>query len=331
MTNKIFKNNINITVLVTSASQREITLQTVNYYSQICSEVIFIDEQKPYLSETEVNRLTLKGIKYIPYEFDSQKGLHNSPYKKRLVGANVSKNEYLVHSNHDERYTTLGLLECVKELENNKDLSFCIGQAIAIRKNNSKIHFTRSYKNLSTYENINNTNQRLYYHAETYAPLAHYSVWRKQSYIDVTEKTIETHESLHSSTILEEIIFELAADIEGNSKAIPELFWIRNRINPPTNTLTERGEHVFKIIQNKLEILLCDIDDLKIEILMSSFRRHFTFVRPSYLERIIIFIKRNLRKIFKKKQISNINSLLVDNRILYDKDDLSFVIESMTQ
>ena len=103
MTNKILKNNINITVLVTSASQREITLQTVNYYSQICSEVIFIDEQKPYLSETEVNRLTLKGIKYIPYEFDSQKGLHNSPYKKRLVGANVSKNEYLVHSNHDER------------------------------------------------------------------------------------------------------------------------------------------------------------------------------------------------------------------------------------
>ena len=130
---------------------------------------------------------------------------------------------------------------------------------------------------------------------------------------------------------MEEIIFELAADIEGNSKAIPELFWIRNRINPPTNTLIERGEHVFKIMQNKLEILLSDIDDLKIEILMSSFRRHFTFVRPSYLERIIIFIKRNLRMIIKKKQISNINSLLVDNRILYDKDDLSFVIESMTQ
>ena len=64
MTNKIFKNNINITVLVTSASQREITLQTVNYYSQICSEVIFIDEQKPYLSETEVNRLN----KYFVYQ-----------------------------------------------------------------------------------------------------------------------------------------------------------------------------------------------------------------------------------------------------------------------
>lgn len=331
MTNKIFKNNISITVLVTSASQREIALQTVNYYSQICSEVIFIDEQKPYLSETEVNRLTLKGISYIPYEFDSQKGLYNSPYQKRLVGANVSKNEYLVHSNHDERYTTLGLLECVKELENNKELSFCIGQAIAIRKNNSKIHFTRSYKNLSAYENINNINQRLYYHAETYAPLAHYSVWRKQSYIDVTKKTIEIHESLHSSTILEELIFELAADIEGNSKAIPELFWIRNRINPPTNTLTERGEHVFKIIQNKLEILFSDINDLKIEILMNSFRRHFTFVRPSYFERIIIFIKRNLRKIFKKKQIININSLLAENKISYDKDDLSFVIESMTQ
>ena len=64
---------------------------------------------------------------------------------------------------------------------------------------------------------------------------------------------------------------------------------------------------------------------------MNSFRRHFTFVRPSYFERLIIFFKRNLRKIFKKKQIININSLLVDNKISYDKDDLSFVIESMTQ
>ena len=99
---------------------------------------------------------------------------------------------------------------------------------------------------------------------------------------------------------MEELIFELAADIEGNSKAIPELFWIRNRINPPTNTLTERGEHVFKIIQNKLEILFSDIDDLKIEILMNSFRRHLLLYDQAILRDLLFFLKeiyvRYLRK-----------------------------------
>ena len=39
-------------------------------------------------------------------------------------------------------------------MENHKDLIFCAGQAVAIRKAEKEIYFTRSYENLSEYKNI---------------------------------------------------------------------------------------------------------------------------------------------------------------------------------
>ena len=58
---------VNITVLVTSISQREITIETANYYSEICREVILVDEQQPHLSVDEISVMRKKGVTYIPY------------------------------------------------------------------------------------------------------------------------------------------------------------------------------------------------------------------------------------------------------------------------
>ena len=56
------KSKLNITVLVSSYSQRDITIETAIYYSRICSEVILVDEQKPFLSESEKDSLKNKNI-----------------------------------------------------------------------------------------------------------------------------------------------------------------------------------------------------------------------------------------------------------------------------
>ena len=119
------KNKINITVLVTSINQRNISIETANYYSNICNEVILVDEEQPHLSVDEIKVLKEKGIKYIDYKNDASGLSLNSLYQKRLIAANKSNNKYVVHSNHDERYTYHGLLACVSELENHKDLIFC--------------------------------------------------------------------------------------------------------------------------------------------------------------------------------------------------------------
>ena len=175
--NKSNTKTIDLTVLVTSFSQREITIATANYYSEICNEVILVDEQQPYLSEIDINLLNEKNIRYISYE--ANENTKNPILEKRLIAASEAKNNYVVHSNHDERYTYHGLLASLNELENDKNLTFCAGQVIAVRRNRTGIYYTRQYKNLCGYENINKVEERIYHHAETYAPLAHYSLWRK--------------------------------------------------------------------------------------------------------------------------------------------------------
>lgn len=327
--NRIFKKKIDVSVLITSYSQRKITLETANYFSEICNEVILVDEEQPYLSEEDVIELKKKDINYISYKASSLEKEYNSPYGKRLIAAKNAKNKYVVHSNHDERYTYMGLLASVNELDNDKNLTFCAGQAVAIRSNDNDIHYTRQYKNLCGYQNIDNLEQRLYHHANTYAPLAHYSVWQKESFINVMKKSISVHDSMPSDTIMEEVIFELAADLVGNSKATNELYWIRNRINDPKNTSYERGEKAFEIIENKLGILFKDYDNIKINIIINFFRDNFPFVKPSLIQKITILLKRMVRVIVKKRKVHDLDDLLNDNNINYESHDIANLLKSM--
>ena len=58
----LFTNKINITVLITSVHQRNITINTANYYSNICDEVIVVDEEQPHLSYVDVSKLKKKAL-----------------------------------------------------------------------------------------------------------------------------------------------------------------------------------------------------------------------------------------------------------------------------
>lgn len=285
----LIDNKIDITVLITSISQREVTIKTANYYAEICSEVILVDEEQPHLSIEEINAIKKRGITYISY---NSNGYKNSNYEKRKIAASHSNNIYLVHSNHDERYTRQGLIACLAELEKDINLAFCAGQAIAIRRNNSKIYFTKSYENLNGYMNTDTAINRLYYHANQYAPLAHYSVWRKKHYISATTETLKIHDSLSSSNMLDEVIFEFASDLTGRSKTVPELFWIRNRINPPahgTQEYRDKGKQVFKITEKKLFLLFQNLENVQITKIMNGLWINFQFVRTdSFLNKTII-------------------------------------------
>ena len=331
------KNKLDITVLITSISQREITIQTANYYSKICSEVIIVDEQQPHLHKAEINAMSKRGIAYFAYKNIEYKSFNAPIYDKRLIAATQSNNKYVVHSNHDERYTYLGLRACIAELEKDDSLTFCIGQSITVRRNQSGIYFTQSYKNIIEYRNINKINQRLYYHAKIYAPLAHYSVWRKQSYIDVNKKVIRIHELIPSSTIVEEVVFELAADLTGNSVALPELFWIRNRINAPLTGNLSRSKETLLILEEKLNVLFEELDDVQLKIIMIGLRKHFHSVLSSKLHsKINSLIKRSLFFLKERKRLSDsikvwhdIDAFLHQNNIIYDKWDISNALKLM--
>ena len=319
---------IDISILITSITQREITINTARYYSEICNEVIIVDEEKPHLSHSDIEALNNKGIIYIPYKGGCNKTSLYPTYEKRLIAAINSNKNYVVHSNHDERYTYKGLMACVTELENNTDLTFCVGQCVAVRRDNIGFFYTRSYECLKNYQNINKTLDRLYYHADIYAPVGHYGVWRKEQYIYASKKTLFVHNAIPSTTMMEEVIFGLAADRTGNSKAVPELFWIRNRINPPSGNSTGKGKNVFAHMEKKFEILFSDLNNVKIERITKSFWKNFPFIRLNFYEKTIIFFKRNIRKILKKKKSRDIIAFLQDD-ISYDENDLLNALESL--
>ena len=175
------------------------------------------------------------------------------------------------------------------------------------------------------------------YHAKIYAPIAHYGVWRKQPYIDVSKMVVRIHKLIPSSNIIEEVVFELAADLTGNSVALPELFWIRNRINGPGQGKLTRGEKAFLTLEKKLNLLFEKLDDIQLNIIMNSLRKHFNFVMASTLRRKInSLIKRSLFFLKERKRLSDsikvwhdIDAFLHQNNIIYDKWDISNVLKSM--
>ncbi|MDA7464824.1 hypothetical protein N8896_00995 [Candidatus Pelagibacter ubique] len=327
----LFTNKINITVLITSVHQRNITINTANYYSNICDEVIVVDEEQPHLSYVDISKLKKKGITYIGFNTSKNELSIKSIYQKRLIAAKKSTNKYVVHSNHDERYTYHGLLACISELENNKNLIFCAGQAVAVRKVKQKIYYTRSYEKLYNYQNIDKVDQRLLNHARNYIPIAHYSVWCKEFYINATQKTIFLNDLIPASGLCDEVIFEFISDIAGKSKAIPELYWIRNRVNPPgPKHRRDQGDHSFKIAKDKLNILLKDHNNIHTDEIMMYLHKAFHTVRSkSLLDKIFLLIKLLIYSLIKKEKIDDVDVLLNKNEIIYNKTDFFKALNSM--
>ena len=47
-----------------------------------------------------------------------------------MVAVSQSNNKYVLHSNHDERYTYLGLKACIAKLENDKKFNMSGGKQL---------------------------------------------------------------------------------------------------------------------------------------------------------------------------------------------------------
>ena len=81
-------------------------------------------------------------------------------------------------------------------------------------------------------------------------------------------------------------------------------------------------------MEKKFEILFSDLNNVKIERITKSFWKNFAFIRLNFYEKTIIFFKRNIRKILKKKKSRDIIAFLQDD-ISFDENDLLNALESL--
>ena len=119
-------------------------------------------------------------------------------------------------------------------------------------------------------------------------------------------------------------------DLAGNSKAVPELYWIRNRVNSPSNKNLLVSDQVFITIENKLYALLKNLDNVQMNLIMDGFWNNFPFIRSDrFISKAVIIIKRKLCILIKKKPNTNIDNFLNENKIKYDEHDIYNVLKSM--
>jgi len=263
-----------ISVVIPSIKQRHITLRTCDYFLEICTEVILVDEEIPALSESEI-RARPDGFKYVQYRSCSSvdKAKNLIVCKKRATGCEKAKNKFVIHSNHDELYSRAGLESALKHLHANKELGFVAGESIAFRYegDGTQLVYKKTYKGLSNYANELDVKERLTYHVNNYVPIAHYALWRKHMLSEALQRAIKVHKEVPQDTILDELVFELIATESAKSKSLAGLFWLRNRCELlHSSSYRIRGFEALCILKEKLKIGLKGIDDEKLEYLIGK-------------------------------------------------------------
>ena len=160
---------------------------------------------------------------------------------------------------------------------------------------------------------------------------------RQYFYITTSEKQVPPQEIKPSPRIMAEVIIKFMSDLAGNSKTVPELYWIRNRINlPGPKHERDKGNYAFKIMENKLRIMLKDLDNVQLDVVINNLSNSSPLFRSkTFLEKSIISIKLLIRNIIKKKTmiriegVDDIYTLLNDNKIKYEKNDVNNLLNSM--
>jgi len=77
--------------------------------------------------------------------------------------------------------------------------------------------------------------------------------------------------------------------------------------------------------------LLKALDNVQMTNIMNGLRKNLPFIRSDrFISKSIILIKRKLRILKKKKVRRDIDNFLNDNKIKYEKHDISNVLNSMS-
>ena len=321
--------DLEITILITSGCEREISVDTCLYYADFCDEVVLVDDQQPAMCEQHLLLLPLN-VKYVHVPVRERTFIEQS-YNKRLVAAKNARYKYVIHSNHDERYSRAGLEHCLAELKNEEKLTFCSGTGVKLKHKNLSL----AYPGLLDYSNLGCLKVRICKHAQHYVPIAHYAVWKKENLVRVLEKTIEVHHAIWDPSLFDEYIFEFLAALEGPSKSLKVFYWIRNRLNDSVSPeyYTKLDVRTSRdVIQRKISLAFEDVHGVKVADVMSAADRKYPSSKfgrfVARLHGLCLRIFCYDRQMLVGVSGSELASLLEANQISFDKREVDTILRS---
>ena len=220
-----------ITVVIFSYERPNFLKRSIKYWAAQKVNLIVLDGSKCPL-QFEQKKFDESQLNYIHSQLDI--------YGRIKMAIDLIKTEYVILACDDEFYLPSALGKCIEELDANKEVVACCGQALGFSKGKNLIIGESIYTGLRNYKlDQLDPIARAVFHMTNYNPAAIYSVCRTKAWKHAWSSIIKNNVNNH---FLSEIQFEIYICFTGKIKVLDHLMWLRS-INEgiPSNSEKKMG------------------------------------------------------------------------------------------
>jgi glycosyltransferase domain-containing protein len=248
-----------LTIVVPTYNRQKFAIRQMNYWKEYSAQLIILDGSEFSISKGYIDNLPINITYY-----------HTPiPLEKRLFkSVELVKTKYAMLLGDDEFYIPSAVNECIDELEKDVNIVSCMGLAARFwTVSNNKVLGGGIYERLLGYKvDQNSASERVLYHMGNYVCSSVYGVLRANVW---KNNMLLISDTIFTTPVITELQFEMGTCIQGKSKVIDKLMWLRSGENPPVSTKNWNRDIDFLVwYKNKIYK-----DELKA--LIGTFLRHF--------------------------------------------------------
>ncbi len=215
--------NWNLTVVIFTHNRQKYIERQISYWQE--REIFLkIYDDSDYCLETS----KLKTFpSWVQYEFGGS--LSNRLYK---ASENITS-DFVCISGDDDFLLPSGIFECINELDKNQDLVCVIGEALSFTKFSNVLYFQKSMLENKGFENLSdNLRTRIERKMLPYQSTSWYGVHRNLNFCRILRTRVNFGDDPNERPLhprgLAEITLELSTALQGKSKCIPVISWVRS-------------------------------------------------------------------------------------------------------
>ena len=216
-----------ITIIIPTYNRPDYVLRQIRILSGFPVLVHFLDGSEVALNTDQLGNLPENIIyHHLPISMDAR-----IKYSIDLV-----QTPYAAFLSDDDIFVPAGIFACIDYLDKHHDYVSCIGRTLGFTFENGSLKARLMYPHmqLRRLRNLNDEDfaKRLKKHFNPYSPSSYYSVMRTDAW---KTSVRAASKSFYSCVYSGELMFEATTTIQGKSRVLPELLWLRSFENGPVS------------------------------------------------------------------------------------------------
>ncbi len=229
--------------------------------------------------------------------------------ERLALASKMIRTEFAAIIGDDDIFLESGLQACVDELKLNSSLVACLGSALSFVPRGDTVYFDHIYEGARKRSILfDDTADRIDHHFKEYFPTTVYAVIRTNVWKNAM---LVASKAQYSCVYLSELLFELSVTLQGKSKVISRLMWLRSDENPPIHeknwnrkltfldwfTHPQYSQEVIEFEETAVKSMvdLIGIDEKRVKQYFSQMIRHFLLFsqkrKKSFWQKVLTKLK----------------------------------------